>query len=178
MHAALKKQLHELWMRGAAQLIYLAVACIAAAGVVWVVLGLWMTADVEANGAAQRLNRLLELVRFYSALLFLAAAVFYLGKYAQRRRLTAERLDLLEKGRPVMGRITAKGPGLEIEYSFSDDRGRNHYGRMEIARRWIDRYEVGHNLLIVMDPLQPTRHVADLFGFRADDFAKLSGRRA
>jgi hypothetical protein len=178
MHASLKKQLRELWMRGAARFIYLSLACVAAAAVVWLMLGVWMTADVDGDGPAQRLNRLLDLTRFYSALLFLAAAVFCFGKYLQRRWQTIERLELLEKGRPVMGRIIAKGPDLEIEYSFADDRGRNHYGRMEIAQRWIDRYQVGQNLLIVMDPLQPTRHVADLFGFRADDFAKLSGRKA
>lgn len=178
MHAALKEQLRELWMRGSMRFIYLALACVAAAVGVWVALGLWMTAEIDGDGPAQRLNRLLDLVRFYSALLLLAAAVYYFGRYLQRRRQTGERLELLEKGRPVMGHITAKGPGPEIEYSFTDERGRSHFGRMEIAQRWIDRYEIGQHLLVVMDPMQPTRHVADLFGFRASDFAKLSGRKS
>jgi len=177
MQAALKEQLYELWMRGSSRSLYYAAAGVVAAVVLWFGLGLVIPTPRESDAQAVRLARLLDLTRFYLALALLAAAAFFGGQYLHRRRITHERLELLESGRPVMGRIAAKGPGCELEYSFTDDRGQTHRGRIEIAPRWMERWVVGQEVLIVVDPRQPARHLADLFGFRATDYAKLKAKR-
>lgn len=177
MQSALKEQLYELWMRGSSRSLYIAAGGVVAAVIVWFGVGLVIPTPAEGDGQAVRLARLLDLTRFYVAIAILAVSAFFGGQYLNRRRITQDRLDLLASGRPIMGRITAKGPGFELEYTFADDRGQNHRGRIEVAQRWLERWVVGQEILVVVDPRQPARHLADLFGFRATDYAKMNTKR-
>ena len=174
MNASLEQQLYEIWMRGSGRLLGWAAGLAVAAVLTFVVLGLILPEGNHEGGV----HRALELVRLYAALGLLAGAAIFVGQYLMQRSSALDRLALLNQGRPTMGRVTGKGPGHELEYTFTDERGQNHRGHAEVAPRWLERWTVGQDILVVFDPREPARHMADLFGFRATDLAKMKDRRS
>jgi hypothetical protein len=94
-------------------------------------------------------------------------------------RRACSRLRLIRTGLPTLGTVTAieierrvrinnRHP-LYLSYSYEDDRSRARRGRTVLLPRGLeDRWAPGDGIVVVFDPMDPSRSEADVFGVLAN----------
>lgn len=100
---------------------------------------------------------------------------------------SGERARLIQQGIGSLGTVTAVEVNTNVRingrhpvflrYAFTDDAGGTHEGRsLDLPRHVQRRWSVGDEILVAHDPIDPTRHDADVFEIRADELEMLKRR--
>lgn len=102
--------------------------------------------------------------------------------------VSGRRAALMRSGMGALGTVRAVEMNMQVKinnrhpyylsYEFADETGVKHEGRSpNLPRKLNDRWQPGDPVLIVYDPMDASRHEADIFEMRGDELQMLKRRK-